>query len=91
MAGRPEGPLGRVSSFEVYRDEANDNTVVAWPCPSCGAKTTCGISNTVMAYAEAEPFARERIRMTVFTRLNGDSDNRCARCTRNSGVEGGGR
>ena len=91
MACRAEGPLGRVSQFEVYRDEEDRHTVVAWPCPVCGAKTTYGIADGLLMYASMEPMARERIRIDVFTRLNGDSDNRCARCTRNSGVEGGGR
>lgn len=87
---RRQGPLGTVARFEVVR-LVNGEVVIQWPCPVCGAQAAYRLPSSLMSYAETEPAARERIMSEVFTRLNGDSDNRCARCTRNSGVEGGGR
>jgi hypothetical protein len=81
MATHDEGPLGRVSDFEVARDHQNGGAVVAWKCPACHGMASCRIDDQLLEYSVTEPAVRERIKTEIYSRLNGDSDNRCSRCS----------
>lgn len=81
MATHDEGPLGRVSDFEVARDHQHGGVIIAWKCPACGGVATHRIADQLLEYAEAEPAVREQIKTAVYSKLNGDSDNRCSRCS----------
>ncbi len=81
MAMREEGPLGRVSSFEVARDYQHGGVVVAWKCPACGGVASHRVADQLLEYSVTEPAVREQIKTAVYSKLNGDSDNRCSRCS----------
>ncbi|MEN6368546.1 MAG: hypothetical protein ABFD77_02475 [Thermotogota bacterium] len=84
--GRKEGPFKRVSIFSFQSDKDPDVVVISWKCPGCGRKVEHRTLRTVMTYATSEPAARYRITSEIFTRLNGDSDNRCGQCCRHNAV-----
>lgn len=83
---REPGPFGRVEKVETSHNPEARATVFTWRCPVCGRATTISISDDVMQYAGFEKEAKKKLEEELFTRFNGNSDNRCARCCRHRGI-----
>ena len=81
---RAPGRYGRVDSFEMHYSDETGTTRFEWKCPRCGKPAYLAIADELMMYARNERAARHQIGRELFTRLNGESDNYCPECSRNT-------
>lgn len=83
---REAGPFGRVEEVKTSYNQEARATTFTWRCPNCGRATTMNIPDDMMQYAAIEKEAKRKVEEQLFTRLNGNSDNRCSRCCRHRGI-----